>query len=67
MIDKDIAEWLSEMIYAANKAKDLLMQSKELPLAKEIFGTGELTSIDQIAKRLEKRLTLLIELQKELL
>jgi len=66
MTRPDPVQILSSMYFNMTKAKDLLMQVRELPMHKEIFKPGEQTSIDIMIQKTEERMEFIKELQSKL-
>lgn len=61
----DPVTFLSELYYDMHKAKDKLLQIKELPEFNHIFSEGEKCSIEQMIKKLERRTESIRSLQKD--
>lgn len=61
---KEPVQFLSELHFDMHKAKDKLLQIKELPEYTRIFSAGEKGSIEHIIKKLEAKTECIKELQR---
>lgn len=66
MTRADPVQILSSMYFYMTKAKDLLMQVRELPMYNDIFKPGEQTSIDIMIQKTDERMEFIKELQSKL-
>ena len=55
---------LSQMYYDLTRAKNLLMQVRELPSFQEVFTPGEVESLTQMVKRIETKHKAIVMLQE---